>query len=433
MESFGRTLLYNIAVDINKPTHTMNELADILEANYCDTQEALSSIGVDDLKMMGIPPFIALKLTKAIEQINGVGEHGKVIPSKDKKKKIKKEAPKESKKDKILLAALKMKMQGICEGYLDPQEKIDSLRLVKKILLNIVNNPTEEKFRSLKMSNQTLHMKLWRYFYMIDFFALLYFKHNKETDMVQLPGDKIHIDTLRLGLEVVEEEINKAMMEPVIDHYSAGFSSNNPNFNVQKIGQMSGYEQSKYSEALKKLKEDREKLIKEHQVKQQIRFYKKSNNQMAYKLSSYNDNEKESEKMELNMFKRRVIEFQNSFKNDIAFSNRSKKEFEEFLKKPLHLDTIARIKMPNGDILESNFASNAPIDSIFELLDKFLLNKAGYFLYIAPGTKNRISQEDKQVCAKRFCDLGFTPNVVLNFSYHQDSFNKVKDFVNIQK
>lgn len=411
----------------------MNELADILESNFCDTQEALSSTSVEDLKMMGIPPFIALKLTKAIEQINGVGTDGKVDVKVSRKKISKsKQQIKEEKKDKILLASLKMKMEGINEGYLEPQEKIDSLRLVKKILLNIINNPTEEKFLSLKKSNQKLYLKLWRYLYMIDFFALLYFKNDQATDTVFLPKDKIHIDTLKLGLEVVEEEINIAMKQPIVDHYSAGFSSNNPNFNVKKIGEMSGYEQSKYAEELKKLKLEREQLIKQHKVKQQIRFYKKANFHTTRHLND-NNNEKESEKMELNMFKKRVIQFQKNFQSDISFSNRSKKEFEEFLKQPLHLNTVARIKMPNGDVLESNFASNAPIDSIFELLDKFLIYKAGYFLYIAPGIKNKISPEDKKTCNQRFCDLGFIPNVVLNLSYHKDDLNRLKDYINIQQ
>lgn len=420
--SFARTILYNIAVDINKPTNSMDNLADLLEANFCDTQEALSSLSLAELKEMGLPHFIALKVTQAMEQING---HKDNKTKKDIAKQKKKTGPK---RDKLLLASLKMRMEGINDNFLTKKEKLDSLWLMKRIVQNVLKKPEEEKFRTLKKDNPKLNHKLWRFFYIEEFFFLLNFHLDKKKNIIYLEKSKVNIDTLKLGIEVIDEEIEKAVAMPDINPYQAGFSSNNPNFHIKKVGEMSGFEQSKFAVAFQKLKEDRERLLKNHKVKQVVRIKKKSGD-FNMKGMQDNYNEKEEAKMELNLFKKRVIEFQRSFTTNINFSNRSKKEFEEFLKQPLHLDTVARIKLPDGTIIEANFAANAKIDSIFSLLDLRLKYQTGYFLYVAPGVKNKLDPEDKRLEGKRFCDLGFVPNVLLNLAYHKEELNKEKEFL----
>lgn len=47
-------------------------------------------------------------------------------------------------------------------AFITPDEKINTLSLVEKILSNILNNE-EEKYRRLNTSNEKLFLNLWRY------------------------------------------------------------------------------------------------------------------------------------------------------------------------------------------------------------------------------------------------------------------------------
>lgn len=74
-----------------------------------------------------------------------------------------------------------------------------------------------------------------------------------------------------------------------------------------------------------------------------------------------------------------------------SFSNRTKKEFEQLASTPVFTETILRIDMPDGKILQSHFSPGEKIADVrrevekVEIVHQYYKEQGGkWFLYTAP-------------------------------------------------
>lgn len=417
--SYARTLLHEIAKEMGKEPANMNKFAELLEENMCDTQQALASTAMEELVDIGVPKLVAMKLKRRLNE-----------PS---------EATKQPEEEKVEQAQLntdkkdspydflETQLRKIYDNYLTADEKLASLKVLQTIITNLLAHPEEQKYRSLKKNNSKLQQSLWRYLFMEQLFIMLGFEYDADSNSLYIPEERIDIGALIHLNDLIRDEIEDTENKPKMDPYKPGFSSTNPNFNIVEVGEMSGYENSKFQEQLDKLKSERDQLMKHHKISQNVNIYKKSGKPKLNSLITDTNEEKERKEInqvELNIFKKKIAEFQDKYMKDMKFSNARKKEFEEFLKKPLYLDSTIKIKLPNGYVIESNFSSNQRLSDVFGLLDQYLLYPDGYYLYIPPNTKQKYQKQDVTTNDKRLIDLGMVPDAVLTLMYHEPEFNK---------
>lgn len=418
--SFVRTLLDDIAKEMGRAPSSMDQFVLKLEENMCDTREALQVTTIDELVEIGLPKLIAIKIKKNFEEL---ASKNTIIKEEvyDTPRLIRKYS------DENPYEYIDTCLRKIYDNYLTANEKLDSLEVLKTIITNLLTNPEEAKYRSLKKNNNKLHNTLWRYLFMEQLFITLGFEYDDQTSCLAISEDKINMGALLYLNDYIRVDIENTKITPRMDPYKPGFSSTNPNFNIEEVGQISGYENSKFTEQLDELKKERDRLIKQHKIGQNVKLYLKGYNQMISGNNGHIYNEKEDKEVrdfELKIFKTRIAEFQNKHMKDIQFSSARKKEFEEFLKKPLYLDAILKVKLPNGSIIEANFASNQLLADVFKLLDQYLFYKDGYYLYIAPNIKIRYEKNDAKNLSKRLVDLGMVPDAVLTLLYIHPDINK---------
>jgi hypothetical protein len=101
--------------------------------------------------------------------------------------------------------ALSFIQGALCSNYSD-EELFQALQLAQKILQNIVKNPKEQKFKSVKKSNATLKAKLFYVSEMEGFFEALGF--NRVDDALVFTGENFRLlDTAATALENQIERI----------------------------------------------------------------------------------------------------------------------------------------------------------------------------------------------------------------------------------
>lgn len=425
--SFARQILYEIAGEIGKPREAMNKFIGILEENMCDTEIALKSTSTEELNELGLPKFIALKLTKKLKIKRGCLPNNFLKKSKKGNKMILEENNIiENNKIPFLDKILK----ELFLQYISNQEKFNSLNLLNKILKNILKNPTSEKFRKLNKGNNKLYMNLWKFHEIHDLFKHLNFNSKENFFFLQQKEIKNNyfnyiIKKIENELSIVEKKLNNGF-----NPFKPSFRTNNPNFDIKVVGELAEKNTSDYFVELQKLKKERENLIKNHKVKRNVKIYKRETKMIIENEEDKVDekiveiDEKEIERKEQALLlRKRFLNFQKNFYKEISFSNSRKKEFDEITKKNLNLETIIKIKLPNRFIIEANFHVNDKLESVFAVLKENLIKKEGYFLFVAPFVKNKLEFKDSK---KTLSELSLVPNANLNLLFREEGLNKEK-------
>lgn len=425
--SFAQQILYDIAEEIGKPKEVMNKFIDILEENMCDTELAIKGTSIEELNELGLPKFIAIKLTKKVGNNKGFLPTSCLKkPKKELKMVLKEDIKVEKIQDKSIVFLDKI-LKELFIQYISTQEKFNSLNLLEKILKNILKNPSNEKFRKLNKSNNKLYMNLWKFNEIHDLIKNLNFK--SENNFYFIEQKEINnkhfeylIKKLDNELKIVEKKLNNGF-----NPFKPSFRTNNPNFDMKVVGEMAKEEGSNYYTELQKLKNEREKLIRNHKVNRNVKIYRREakmeiEDEKDEKIIEIDEKKMERKEQGL-LLKRRFLEFQKNFYKEISFSNSRKKEFDEITKKNLNLETIIRIKLPNRYIIEANFHVNDKLESIFNLLNENLIKKEGYFLFVAPFVKNKLDFKDSQ---KSLSVLSLVPDANLNLLYKEQGLNKEK-------
>ncbi len=163
--SFAEKLLFEIANEIGKKPEHMKSIVQKLEENFCDTEQALLSCSLEDLVDLGVPKFVAKKI------MSKLGKNQTQVKIPEKNEKILKLEEKSEHK------AIKKILERLYKEYLTPSETKSSLIVITKILNNIIKDSKNEKFRKLKLSNNTLFMKLWKFPSVSDLLLFLNFKN----------------------------------------------------------------------------------------------------------------------------------------------------------------------------------------------------------------------------------------------------------------
>jgi hypothetical protein len=427
---FARNLLYEIAEEIGKERESMEPFITILEENMCDTEKALQSTEIEELMELGLPKYICMKIQKKVSKKKSCLPF---LAKKEEKKTVQTE-----KEERIVIREesfkpLEDQLKVLLNEYISSKEKLDSLSMLKKILTNILENPENEKFRKLNFNNNTLFMNLWKFHELRRLLILLNFEVDQNSYYLKtIPEEAFSFILKRIG-----EEIEKAEKKIGSDFnpFQPTYRTNNPTFDINIVSKMAKEDQPDYFNELTKLKKERENLIKNHKITQQVKIFKKDFE--TNKIKEEIDNDEipiniENGKEQLNELKQRMINFQKNFYDEITFSNSRKKEFEELSKKEVYLETFLRIKLPNRYTIEVNFHVNQKLGDLFELLDKYLIYKKDYFLFISPFVKNKFDFSHSE---KKFTELNFVPDANLNLLYSNEELNKenadliVKDFV----
>lgn len=90
------------------------------------------------------------------------------------------------------------------------------------------------------------------------------------------------------------------------------------------------------------------------------------------------------------------------------------------MKKPLHLETQIKIKLPNNYFIEINFGVREKLKVLFDLLSQILLHDQYYF-FIPPFVNKKI---DIRNGSETFEQLNMVPDATLNLLFYNEELNK---------
>lgn len=292
-----------IAKESGKSSISMDELADLLEENLCDTKEALASTSVDELIDIGIPKLVALRIKKKVG-----GSSMKFEGKNDTESDCDIHTPKSYDRMQSILFMIN-------DNFLTPDEKLESLKMLRTIVVNLVNHPNEPVYRSLKKNNSKLKSALWRYPYTEYLFIDLGFEYDETTNSLVIPECRIDMISLRYLCSLLEEEIEQTKHKPRMDPYKPVFSENILIGDTAKDEDQTNSEPSAFEEDLKQLRKEREDLMDRFDVYQRIAIYQKNGNQIYRSNNKFyeDDSVKELRKAELGLFKVKVATFQDKY------------------------------------------------------------------------------------------------------------------------
>lgn len=385
---------------MGKSPGDLQRFKDTLIDNLLDTQETLRETKLEDLEALRIPKVLAVKI---VEKSKVLSKEGNANLSSQNVQNVEPVS-----KEKKAIHDLDEKLDRVFKEFISNEERTEALQMLSKILGNIHSAPNNEKFRKLNMNNGLLNITIFRHLEIFELLLMLGFQKTQDGYLVL---QNYHEPLLVFTIHRVSEELAAASKRQTkFDPFKPSYSSNNPNFSVNMLQQVSDYSISSFDQKLKDLLEKRENLLRNHKVVPKI---VKVTEDRKFEHADDNDEEpviNPSEEMKL--FKQAVLDFQKVFLGQENFQSANKREFEKMAKEPLVLETTIRLKTIFG-LFEVTFAANDTLKSLFEIVaktfdlsvDKFCFSVfTKRYFYISPDSN------------KTFKDLNMIPNAAIELT-----------------
>lgn len=186
-----------------------------------ETKESFVMLDEKSLQQMNLPIILQKKILEKIDQLKGhsggqarvrkglmQGQHGQGGNTQGKvhnsggenyDKSMDEEGP------NAIHNKLASHLNEIYRDILGPTNFMDTLKIMHSLLQNIVSNPTDPKFRTIKFSNEKIKNTLGKSPFCVHFFKTLRFQQDRSGNLELPTSEQINIHELKKGVTAIEQ------------------------------------------------------------------------------------------------------------------------------------------------------------------------------------------------------------------------------------
>ncbi|KRW99202.1 hypothetical protein PPERSA_07445 [Pseudocohnilembus persalinus] len=419
--SYARKILEEIAQEQKRPVSMVEEQIKVLEDNWYDSQEALQDIDEQILQSFNFPKRLQIlflqKLGKSQtqqqqqEQVQQNQQQQQQLQQQQQQsqqqqsqqqsqfdnqkmeeeiqQKLKTIYPQqqqsfEEQKQQVQKnqnkVQIQQKDQDTSEDQIidqihieieDNEKFINAMQMLYKILFNIDQNPSEEKFRTLKKSNQKLQDLLFQYPSTSE--LLKHCQFFEQNDLLILDVKRIDQGLLKRVMSTIQkraEEIAKLRtFNPYKTHSNIVQGTTNNSQLYQQTGAVSFYDK------LSELKQKRDQIMSQPIKNRRIRCYLKGTQSLV-------EPEEVDDKEYKQMLKDAIIKMAGE---EIGFTSKRKQEYNQLLKQQVYQETVIRVKFPHEVVFEAVFSPKETIQDLMNFLKEHLEDPTiDFYIFEAP-------------------------------------------------
>lgn len=304
-------------------------------------------------------------------------------------------------------------------------ETRSTIEILFKIIANIVKDPYELKFRTLKKSNTLIQQNVVQHEPCLEFMQDIGFDDR---------GDTLEMKTFEVPhLIFLEDCLSQAVVDlggadlsrkPKaeqnmfldIKKFPANEHQMKEEFSEEKLSEM------KYVDALEKLIEIRNKMMSEPPKDRRMRIYNKRWESKEVRVQEVNFEEefaKSSDQEIIGYWKQILANNARSQK----FQSKRKLEFEYLIKQKIHKETLIKVKLPNELIIEAYFGPMEKLSEVFRVVAGVVIGDL--YLFTAPPRKVM----DKKELDKTLLELDSVPQGSFYLASTNDVFYIQQQYV----
>lgn len=365
--SNARELLLDIARELNRPPSTLETFIQKLEANWFDSYESMKNLSMETLDSLGFPKMLSNAVLARLSNIPV--SNSKIIEETKTLEPIVETNP-----DYLLTQIVKSGKK---------EEILECLGIMIRLLRNILNEPRNMKFRSVKMTNPKIRSVLERKEVM-KLFEYLNFRRNGEVvELGEYDYEESKMRNIVRAIDSRIEELNPPPSQPAPSNLpfnpfgESVISNGTPN--IKDLAQKSGPMSSDYTKMLSDLKAKRLSLIQPVRDRE-VKFV-----QIVRRGSGVQVMHQEPEiREEEQLIKAEILKVMNSIGQSQNFSSARRKEFEALAKKPLFVKTLIRFRFPDDRVLQAVFSPLERMDSLYKVIEDVVSSDVSFYLYQSP-------------------------------------------------
>jgi len=422
-----KDFFYEIATEMGRPKESMDPVIKIFEENWYDTVESIRGIDVDTLSKMKVP----LRLIEVIQkklggdtQAQKETQSTKMIIEEQKKEESLK--PEEYAFMSSQLNKITINLDELKRYTIKAQTLLEVLNILEKVLSNIVKDPSNEKFRTLSLTNEKLKQNFFAYPSIFDILSIVGFR--KKDDILHIQSQELNITFINQVLKEIDSLKQKTIERQAFDPYKSSFSATG-DVNMSNIVNQtsSNYD---YGQKLEELKIKRLNAVKPYIENKEVKLLVLDPNVSIQSFLSTRDEflEEDDTKTHDYLIKQEIMRWAKEFDDNQQFSSRRRKEFDQLLKQPLFTESRIRVRFPNNQILEAKFSPREPVKNIVDLVRKYLVNPNwDFYLYMTPPVQKITSYNWN----KTLEEAEMVPNMLLYFGTDKPLEN-VKEFLTLK-
>lgn len=428
-----RDFLYGIAQEMGRPKESMDPFIKIFDDNWYDTVESIKDLDEDALSKMKLPLRMIEVIRKKLGGSKPQPESTKMEVEEEKKTNITTTTTAPNAGEMTFLnhqlSKVTESLEQLKRETITPQILLEVVNILEKVIGNLVKDPANETFRTLKLTNEKLKEKFFAYRSVLDILSLIGFSNKGEILYIQ--QNEVNLTLTKQVLKEVESLRAKTQERQSFDPYKASFGTRSDNLNVANIVSQGGPSSYDYVQKLDELKQKRWDAVKSYIEDKEVKVFVLEPNTTLQSFLTTRDQELEEEEDPTSaeyLFKKEILRWAKEFEDSQQFTSRRKKEFEELLKKPLFIESRVRVRFPNNTILEAKFSPKEPVKNVVDLVKKYLVDPTwDFYLYQTPPVQ-KITQ---YVWNKSLEDSEMVPNTLLYFGTNQP-LEGVQDYLTIK-
>ena len=165
-------IMSKVGAKLNLDRDLVNKYAETLEDNWFDSESTIKSLRIEDMRLMHIPDHVGQEL---LATLHSPEDNYHII-----EEKIDREEFEPEPSNSVCYRFIKQ----FTGERIGKSDKIETLKLVGKIVKNILDNPDNEKYRKLNTRNEKLINQIFQYKSMYDLLSFLKFEIDENLFLV---------------------------------------------------------------------------------------------------------------------------------------------------------------------------------------------------------------------------------------------------------